>query len=78
MLVFLLYSGTSVDGYGASKFLKATESKEEAFEHYKNIKFDPYSTGKVQVLTEDSFNRVFTEAQEIKYFNEVVKRKRRR
>lgn len=75
MLVFLLYGGESVDGYGASKFLKATESKEEAFEHYKNIKFDPYSIGKVRVLTEDSFNRVFTEVQEIKYFDKVVNTK---
>lgn len=78
MLIFILYDGTSVDGRGTGNFLKATESKEEALVHYKNIKLDPYSIGKVQVLTEDIFNNILTEAQEIKYFGKVVKRKGRK
>ena len=65
MLIFLLYGGYSEDGLGSGTFIKATESKEEALMHYKDVKSDPYSVGSVKVLTENSFSRIFTESEEV-------------
>ena len=75
MLIYVLYGGYSEDGRGSGTFLKATESKEEALSHYRDVKSDPYSVGSVKVLTENSFTRIFTESEEVKYFGKKVKKR---
>ena len=59
MLIYVLYGGYSEDGRGSGTFLKATESKEEAFTHYRDVKSNPYSVGSVKVLTEDSLEKLY-------------------
>lgn len=76
MLIYLLYSGESCDGAGQGYFLRATESKEDAAEYYRSIKFNPYSIGKVVVLTENFMQTVCFDAEEIKYFGKVIKKGR--
>lgn len=51
---YLLFDGTSTDGRGAPKYIGRTTDKKKAEKHYKSCQ-SPYSTGKIMVLTDDSF-----------------------
>lgn len=50
---YILYGGTSADGLGPSKFIGRTTDRDIAMEHYLAIRNDPYSTGKVVIITND-------------------------
>lgn len=49
---YLLYDGTSVDGRGDPKYIGRTLSEEDAIAHNNRCKTNPYSTGKVVIVTE--------------------------
>ena len=49
---FLLFDGNSPDGMGSSDFIKRTTDKELAIAHYKMTSKNPYSTGKVIIITD--------------------------
>lgn len=68
MLIYLLYKGVS----GDSDFVKATESKYLAFDHYSKVKFNQNNFGKVVVLTENSMQQILNSSDEIKYFGRPV------
>ena len=49
---YLLYGGSSADGRGDAVYKGRTIEKSEALAFYvKHIKDNPYSTGKVQIIT---------------------------
>jgi hypothetical protein len=50
---YILYDGQSVDGRGNPEFYKRTTDKQEAMEHWKKCKEDPYSIGKVVAYTDE-------------------------
>lgn len=56
---YLLYDGESVDGMGKPDYLTRTTDKKVALEHYKKCKENPYSIGKVVVITDDKQYMVF-------------------
>jgi hypothetical protein len=58
---YILYDGESVDGMGHPKFYKRTIDKQEAKEHWKKCKSNPYSTGKVVAYTDTKQIRIITE-----------------
>ncbi len=59
---YLLYDGESVDGWGTPDDLTSTTDKKVALQHYKNCKKNPYSIGKVVVVTDDKQYMVFRES----------------
>lgn len=71
--VFILYDGESEDGVGKGTFLKATEDVNEAYDHYRKVKKNPYSTGSVVYLTDIEMYRIFSEADELNIFGKKVK-----
>ena len=55
---YLLYGGSSVDGRGDAVYKGRTIEKSEALAFYvKHIKDNPYSTGKVQIVTDGYIKR---------------------
>ena len=55
-IIYLLFDGSSCDGRGEPKYSGRTYSKEEAIKHYQDCKNNPYSFGKVMILTESTFS----------------------
>jgi hypothetical protein len=53
---FLLFSGSSPDGRGNPHYSKRTTDKAEARRHYERCKKDPYSVGKVQIITDGGYS----------------------
>lgn len=51
MRLYLLYGGESEDGRGQGEFKKVAMSADEARQWFKGIEANPWSTGKVQILT---------------------------
>lgn len=51
---FLLFEGSSVDGRGSPKYVGRTIDKHAARTHYINVKNNPYSIGKVEIITDNS------------------------
>lgn len=58
---YLLYDGESVDGCGRPEYLTRTLDKKVALDHYKKCKSNPYSVGKVKVITDAKEYMVFRE-----------------
>ena len=50
---FLLYDGQSEDGRGTGKYIGRTLDPKLALEHQYKVKANPYSTGKVDVVTDN-------------------------
>jgi hypothetical protein len=50
--LYVLYDGESEDGMGHPKYYKRTTDKQEAMEHWKKCKEDPYSIGEVVAYTD--------------------------
>lgn len=50
---FLLFGGDSVDGMGSPKYIGRTTDPLVAKKHFRQIKKNPYSTGKV-IICDDS------------------------
>jgi hypothetical protein len=57
---YLLFDGTSVDGMGEGKYTGRTTDKAVARKHFSKCKNNPYSVGKVIVVTDTSYNRVMS------------------
>ena len=51
---YLLYGGESEDGRGSGKYIGRTTDKTVAEKHFKQCRKNPYSTGKVQIVTDTS------------------------
>jgi hypothetical protein len=49
---FLLYGGESADGLGPGRYETRTTDEEVAKRHLERIRENPYSTGKVMVITD--------------------------
>jgi len=62
---YLLYDGQSTDGTGHSKYVGRTKDKVIALLHFKKVKSNVYSTGKVIICTDYKL----TEASNISEFN---------
>ena len=58
---YILYDGNSVDGTGSPDFYKRTTDKQEAKEHWKKCKSNPYSTGRVVAYTDTKQIRIIAE-----------------
>ena len=54
---YLLYGGSSVDGRGPGKYLGRTIDVFVAARHYIEISKSPYSTGYVEVITDNEHMR---------------------
>ena len=52
---YLLFVGSSPDGLGHSIYDGRTTDKEEAIRHFEEIKSNPYSTGKVVIVTDEEY-----------------------
>lgn len=51
---FILFDGSSADGRGSGSYCGRTTNKEIAFKHYEKITANPYSCGKVFIVTDES------------------------
>ena len=51
---YLLYDGSSPDGRGDAKYIGRTVIKKEAERHHEKTRKNPYSTGYVMAVTDDS------------------------
>jgi len=49
---YLLYDGCSADGRGEGRYCGRTETLAEAVAHLEEVKANPYSTGKVIMITD--------------------------
>ena len=49
---FILYDGTSPDGRGSPQFCGRTTDPIEARKHFLKCDSDPYSTGRVRIVTD--------------------------
>ena len=49
--IFVLYGGTSCDGMGPAEYIGPTLDTAAAYKHWIECKNDPYSVGRVVVLT---------------------------
>lgn len=58
--IFILYGGSSADGRGEGDFESRTADPKVAYDHWRTIKGDPYSTGCVQVLTDQGVEFIST------------------
>lgn len=56
---FLLFGGHSADGRGEGVYQGRTTDVTEAAEHMRLCVSDPYSTGGVQIVTDESFRCAF-------------------
>lgn len=56
---YLLYGGESVDGCGRAEYVARTLDKKVALKHFDKINKNPYSTGKVVVVTDSTLYHVF-------------------
>lgn len=56
--LYLLYSGTSPDGCGNGVYAGRTLSQKEARDHFMKGSLNPYSTGGVEIVTDDKMHRV--------------------
>ena len=54
---FLLFGGSSADGLGPGVFVGRTTVPAEAERHYRMVRRDPYSTGYVVIVSDDSYVR---------------------
>lgn len=57
---YLLYDGESQDGWGHPKYLTRTLEKKVALKHFDKCKRNPYSIGKVKVITDTSEHVVWS------------------
>lgn len=53
---FVLYDGTSYNGIGEGTFMCRTKDKELAKQHYIHCTNNPYSTGKVMIITDTKYD----------------------
>lgn len=60
--IYLLYAGESEDGKGHPDYLGRTADKAEARKHWDSLKGNPYSVGKVVMITKTSANLMWSEA----------------
>jgi hypothetical protein len=58
---YLLFGGTSDDGAGDGKYIGRTTDYEEAREHYEECERNPYSVGKVIIVTDTRHCRAFSQ-----------------
>jgi hypothetical protein len=49
---YLLYGGTSEDGSGPGTYMSRTTDKTAARRHYTECRKNPYSVGKVTIITD--------------------------
>jgi hypothetical protein len=63
---YLLFDGTSVDGTGPGKYIGRTTDYEEARKHYKKCEHNPYSVGKVVIVTDTRHDRAWSGDWEVK------------
>lgn len=56
--IYLLFDGDSVDGRGSPQYSGKTEDYSKAKAHYEKCGDNPYSTGKVMILTDHEFERL--------------------
>lgn len=61
---YLLYDSTSQDGWGHPKYVSRTLDKKVALKHFDNCKKNPYSIGKVVIIT-DATERVVWSREEL-------------
>lgn len=54
---YLLFGGTSVDGMGQGKYIGRTTDKEVAHRHYQACVDNPYSIGKVIIVTDTDYQQ---------------------
>ncbi len=55
---YLLFSGSSCDGMGQPSYAGRTIDKQQADAHYKKVTASSYSTGKVVIVTDDTYKTV--------------------
>lgn len=67
---FLLYGGQSCDGSGLGEYEGRTLDPKVAYEHFKKVGANPYSTGCVRVVTDDKVHRPIWE-HEMKQYLEM-------
>lgn len=60
---FLLYGGQSEDGMGPSEYLGRTTDPDTAQKFYEAIKSNPYSTGRVLIVTDSKVEMAGLEAE---------------
>lgn len=65
---YLLFDGSSPDGRGEPEFIGRTLHKEVAKKHFEKVDGNPYSTGKVMIVTDFSFKRAFADDFGIELF----------
>ena len=53
---FLLFAGESEDGLGSGKYVGRTTDAKVAEAHFRKIQDNPYSTGRVNIVTEDDYS----------------------
>jgi len=58
--IYILYSGQSCDGTGPGEYAGYTTDKNEAIKCFKDSR-KPYSTGYVEIMTQESKRRVIIE-----------------
>lgn len=60
---FLLFDGQSTDGSGEPKFIGRTSHEKEALSHFRKVqKGQPYSTGKVMIVTDFTFRQATSDS----------------
>lgn len=59
---FLLYGGTSCDGAGPGKYIGRTLDVDEARKHFLKCRKNPYSTGKVEIITDTEHHIAWLES----------------
>lgn len=67
---FLLFDGESPDGRGSANYAGRTTDVKKAVWHFRKISGNPYSTGYVQIVTDNTYQRA-TEEQMRRLFKEA-------
>ncbi len=57
---YLLFDGISADGRGEGRYIGRTTDKEVARKHYMKCANDPYSTGRVDIVTDTRIERAWS------------------
>lgn len=57
---YLLYDGNSEDGRGPHYYIGRTLDSKVALKHFKIIKKNPYSTGRVEIVTDDKIKVAYS------------------
>ena len=57
---YLLFDGSSADGRGQGRYIGRTTDKEAARKHYMKCAKDPYSTGRVDIVTDTKIERAWS------------------